>query len=219
MTASTQESERLITIAREYEQKGYRVVVESSSSDLPEFLKGHRPDIVAFGKDDNVVVEVKSRSSLSGEVKIQELAHLVEAEQGWRFELVLVQDPSVRAAPNGSSPFKEPEIERSIEAANILETKHFDEAALVSAWSALEAAIRLQCERENVELERFTPDYVLKQAVTYGIVSRREYLDLLDALKYRNAFVHGFTMEGLDPRMVRELNEFATRLLSQPTQD
>ena len=219
MSTPNQESERLITIAREYKQKGYKILLQSPSTDWPDFLKDHEPDLVALGKDENVVIEVKSRSSLSSDIDVQELAHLVEAEPGWRFELVLVRENPVQSAPNDSSPHKGKEIKRSIEAANFLEEGHFNETALVSAWTALEAAIRLQCEREDVELVRFTPDYLLKQAVTYGIVSRDEYHDLLDAMKYRNAFVHGFKLERFEPSLIRYLNDFASRIVRLSTQE
>lgn len=219
MNGPNQVTERSVAIAREYRQKGYKVSVEPSPSELPDFLKNYSPDIVASSKDEIVVIEVKSRTSLSSEHEVQELARLVDAEPGWRFELVLVQDPSVHSAPHGSSPIGEQEIERFVEAADFLQSKDFDQAALVSAWSALEAAVRLRCVREDIALDQFAPDYLLKQAVTYGVISRSEYRDLRDAMNYRNAFVHGFTLEGFDRKLIRYLNDFASRIISLPTQE
>jgi uncharacterized protein YutE (UPF0331/DUF86 family) len=51
--------QKLQEIAAEYEARGYDVLVEPRPEQLPEFLAGFRPDLVARGPNESVVVEVK----------------------------------------------------------------------------------------------------------------------------------------------------------------
>ena len=51
--------QQLQEIAAEYESRGYDVLVEPSPEELPEFLTGFHPDLVARGPNESVVVEVK----------------------------------------------------------------------------------------------------------------------------------------------------------------
>ena len=53
-------------IANEYKQKGFGVILEPSSSDLPEELKklNFRPDIIATSDEANLIIEVKTFESV-----------------------------------------------------------------------------------------------------------------------------------------------------------
>jgi hypothetical protein len=48
---------RLFEIAQEYRGKEYRVIAGPSESEVPEFLRGCEPDMIAFGDGENVVIE------------------------------------------------------------------------------------------------------------------------------------------------------------------
>ncbi|MFB0506541.1 MAG: hypothetical protein ACETWT_07405 [Thermodesulfobacteriota bacterium] len=56
---------RIEAVAREYRKKGYDVTIEPSSHELPSFLQGFRPDIIARGENEIVIIEVKTQSTLS----------------------------------------------------------------------------------------------------------------------------------------------------------
>lgn len=53
------EHELLSEVANQYRSQGYQVFVEPRVEGLPDFLREFRPDLVARGKKENVVVEVK----------------------------------------------------------------------------------------------------------------------------------------------------------------
>lgn len=67
--------------AREYERRGYTVLIEPQDLALPEFLRGLRPDLIAHNAEEWVVVEVRSQASLVGD---DELARRVLAARGYR---------------------------------------------------------------------------------------------------------------------------------------
>src|SRR5215813_7473808 len=59
------ERQRARALAEEYRSRGYEVIEEPSPAQLPDFLSGYCPDLLVRKGDEAIVVEVKSRSSLS----------------------------------------------------------------------------------------------------------------------------------------------------------
>jgi hypothetical protein len=89
----------------------------------------------------------------------------------------------------------------------------FSEAAMLRAWAIAEALVRLIAEEEGVELERLTPLYVLKRAVSEGAISREDYGFLVTAMEYRNALAHGFSAASFDSTVVQNLIAVIKRML------
>jgi hypothetical protein len=141
--ATSRERQRARAIAAEYRGKGYEVIEQPLPEELPKFLAGYCPDLLVRRGDEAIIVEVKSRSSLTKDPRIRELARLVQAELHWNFELVVVGEEEQLNAPEGAAPFERDDILRSIEVAECLLASGFSEAALPLAWSTLEATVRL----------------------------------------------------------------------------
>jgi hypothetical protein len=211
------ERQRARALAEEYRSKGYEVIEMPAPEQLPDFLAGYHPDLLIRKGDEARVVEVKSRSSLVKDPQIRELARLLGSKSNWNFELVVIREEEQLSAPEGTRPFEREDILRGIEATERLLEAGFDDAALVLAWTTSEAAVRLLTEAEGIELERHTPLYVLKQAVSHGVISRDEYNFLANVMKYRNAFAHGFKPIDFDPALVKELIGTTKRLLQSTT--
>ena len=57
------ENERASAIAAEYRRKGYEVIEQPSTEQLPDFLSGYQPDLIVRKGDEAIIVEVKTRSS------------------------------------------------------------------------------------------------------------------------------------------------------------
>src|SRR5262245_63218254 len=188
MEATTlRERQRVRAIAEEYRSKGYEVIEQPSPEQLPAFLAGYHPDVLVKRGDEGIIVEVKSRSSLVKDPQIKELAQVVRAEPHWNFELVLVGEGEQLTTPEGVRPFDRDDILRGIEAAERLVASEFSEAALLQAWSTLEATVRLLSEEEGLVLELLNSLSILTQATSYGIISRDDYNFLTKVLNYRNA--------------------------------
>ena len=114
-TATSRERQRAQAIAEEYRSRGYEVINQPSPEQLPEFLAGHHPAMLVQKGDEAIIVEVKSRSSLTKDPRIRELARLVQAEPHWHFELVLVGEEEQLRAPEGTRPFERDDILRALE--------------------------------------------------------------------------------------------------------
>lgn len=207
--------ERVQTLAEEYRGQGYEVTVEPSQAQLPPFLAGYHPDLLLRRAGESVVVDVKARKSLAKDAQVRELAGLLSAQPGWSFELVLVDVGEQIDAPEDAHPFTmENVLEGAAEAERLLGSG-FNEAALLRAWAAAEASVRLLAEGEGLLIGRPTPSQLLKRAVTNGVLSREDYRFLLQALGRCNAYVHGFTLPDTGIAEVEALIDTARRLGSE----
>ena len=56
---SVQEKHGIKQIADDFRSRGYRVLVEPTATDIPPFLENFRPNMIAHGPEDSVVVVVK----------------------------------------------------------------------------------------------------------------------------------------------------------------
>lgn len=214
VSAANLERECLLKIAEEYREKGYEVLFQPQLEDLPDFLRGYQPDMVAQRGEEKVVVEVKSRSSLnaSSAQSLRYLAQEIEKHPGWRFELVMTNPDDSIYSTQVEGSLQEREIASRVEVAKELADKH-PESAILYAWSLAEATLRLLAEREELSLQRFDPAYLLKQLVTEGIISKAEYDLLRNTSSLRDVIAHGFKAAQLTPSSVYELINVTDRLL------
>jgi hypothetical protein len=199
------EKQRVGVLAEEYRSKGYEVIIEPSSDQLPEFLSGYRPDLLVRKGNEAVIVEVKSRSSLTQNSEIRDLARLVHGAPGWNFELVVIGEEGRVNTPEEAVPLAREEILQRLQESERLLDAGAVEAAVLVAWSASEAAVRLLATEEGLALDRPTAMFVIKQAVMNGVILREDYNFFERAMKYRNALAHGYKVPNLDPMLVKDL--------------
>lgn len=202
---------RVQELAQEYQDRGYQVTVEPEAEELPGPLARFRPNLVARKPDDLVVIEVKPRESLPDN-ELQELAEVVREQQGWRFELVLLKPE--HGLP-GTRPWTDGEIATGLGQAKTILKSRFPEAALLLAWSAAEATLRLLAKKERLTLEREDAVYLLRLLVIRGAIARKQYETLWEALELRNAVAHGFKPPRLTGAKVLGLCRLVGTLLRQ----
>src|SRR6266540_6725444 len=83
------EEKRLFDIAEEYKRRGYVVTISPTRKTLPDFLTKFKPDMVAEGPNDSVVIEVKTSGKIRGTDYWKELSSVVRQNPGWRLELII----------------------------------------------------------------------------------------------------------------------------------
>ncbi len=199
--------------AEEYRRKGYEVSRDPHLDFLPDF----RPDLVARKGDEAIVIEVKARSSLAANPRIRELAEIIRSKPGWSFELLLVSEPEKLDSPEDAWPFGRERILEQIEKAERALESNLTDAAFLLAWSACEAAIREKNASQGISAKGIpTASYVLNQAVSQGLVSRDEYNKLTGMMRYRNAIVHGFSLNNLSDDLVKDLIKSVRRMTKKP---
>lgn len=212
--AITLEQQRIEEVARDYRSKGYEVIVQPGREHLPDFLSSYQPDLLARRGEEAAVVEVMSRTALTRANHLRGLAKEIQAHPGWRFDLV-VTNPPILSEEEIATSLREQEVARTLHEVERLLQQDQVEAALLLAWSAAEAALRLLALREGVSIERRDPLYLLKQLTAYAVILPGDYNALVKVLETRNRVAHGFRVQDRDMSRTsaQALLEMVSRLL------
>ena len=206
--------QKLQEIAAEYEARGYEVLVEPGPEQLPEFLASFRPDLVARGPNESVVVEVKVGTQTAAAERFRDLAETIQRQPGWRFSLVVIDPRSDEVAPLTQELLNRKDIADRLGRANELLKTGATDAAFLLMWVCVEALLRHIATHAGLPLERAPSSSLMKELFSLGILSRPELEVAQRAFSIRNALVHGFETGGLD-ETTRELAQLAQQLLSE----
>ncbi len=209
------ELNRTNKIAEEYHKQGYEVHINPTQDKLPDFLKSFQPSLIVLKDDEKIIIEVKSRKSLSENPQTREISRLVQDKQGWKFEVVIVGIDEEISRLEETESYGEEDIADKIEDAKKLRDLNHFEAAFLYMWSANEAALRLISEREELEVKSYIPSHLIKTLVTEGVISKNDYEMLMAAMKMRNAIVHGYKSIKFRPDIINELVSFIEKIMKQ----
>lgn len=212
-SSAVTERELLQTVERRYRRRGYVVLLRPRGDDLPQFLSRFEPDMIAYKDRESVVVEVKPRADLPASEYLKDLANVVNAQQGWRFDLAVVNPKTPPLVDEDVENLGQPEILARIRATRQLTNERRDEAAILLAWSTVEAALRLVAEQQNVALENNQPAYVIKKLYSLGILSHEDYEALQQGYRARSIIVHGFRLPEPEPSLAETLTSKVEELL------
>ena len=199
---------RLFEVAQEYRARGYRVVVGPAESELPEFLRGHDPDMIVLGDGDFAVVEVKYRRAMMGTNRLSRMAEVIERQPGWRLELNLLPTPPEKEAPR-------PESTSLENVRQLLLRAHTSDSdlALMSACTALEHAFVLAAERADLEIPS-SPSAALKTLYAYGLIGYDDYKTVDAAMELRDDITQGRSTDVDGERWVASLEPIVRELVS-----
>lgn len=186
------EKVRLHEVARQYAKHGYRVILQPRGNDLPSFLRGLHPDMVALSSSDSVVVEVKTRRTLRGDRELERMATRVAQQPGWRLEFVLTNPRKDTVAGAMDELLQRHELRKRLTLANTLARRGEYAGAFLTAWTVLEGALRHLAESEPWAVTHRPSAHLLKELRSLGILSKDEYVQLQHAFNIRNRVVHGY---------------------------
>jgi uncharacterized protein YutE (UPF0331/DUF86 family) len=203
----------LLAVANEYKEQGYRVVIQPTREDLPEFLAAFKPDIIAYGNDENVVVEVKTRHMLAESDYLPALADTINSIPGWRLDLVASNPPAALTVAQDVEELSRAEIQDLLATVHELSSMTQEEAATLLAWSATEAALRLVAKKKGVQLESDQPMFIIKKLFSLGILSREDYELFYEGMRLRNVIVHGYRPPKLNGNLAGKLTKTVEALL------
>lgn len=200
-------------IAAEYRKKGHEVIEYPTPEQLPDFMDGFTPELLVRIGDYTKVVEVMGGHPHSRDRRPGDLARLLADKPDWGHELALIGKMEGLQLPEDALSFDRDHILQNIETANELLKSGFHREALLTAWAALEATVRIRNKLEGIPPDHLSAPAILSQAVYYGAISTNDHTALNELRKYRNAVAHGFKLDGFDPVIVRKLNRMVKRLL------
>lgn len=209
MSAISREATVLSTVRDSLIAEGFEVIIEPNHLSLPPFLEGLRPDALAFRKDKNLVVEVATQTP-AAEKRIRALQERVANQPDWEFRLIWLSSGS-RLRPLHRTPI--PVIENTLSDVETLIDGGYVKAALLLAWSTLEAIGRT-LQPDNLGRPQ-TPTRLVEQLAVGGAVLPNEADELRDLISKRNRLVHGELRVDVQKRNVALLVKIARRLTAE----
>ena len=208
------ERRRMTTVAHEYEQRGYRVIQNPTEQELPAFLSGFRPDIVAFSPEGNVVIEVKSRPTLLSSNDLVNLSSVVESVPGWRIDLVVTNPRKKPVVINLEDVLVLDEIRVRVATSRQLLQEEQSEVAALVAWSAIEAILRRLARRHSLSIDYTPAGTLIRDLVIAGVLDQNIAVALQDGVSARNSIAHGYRSPVPSGSLASNLVAIAERLLN-----
>ena len=163
--------------------EGYRVIRQPAAGHLPDFLAGRRPDAIAVGRKPSLVIEVFQKESSMALKTVRELRSLLKGHEDWDLKVYYFSS-------------MEPVLERVSDAAacdavaaarSVVETE--PRAALLFAWSILEAAARASAD--TASSRPLDPNALTNLLVGEGYVDQDTGAELFRLAKVRSQVAHG----------------------------
>jgi hypothetical protein len=211
--------EQVRRVAEQYEREGYAVVFRPRHEQLPTFLAGQEPDIIATRGDEHAVVAISlNHRDAKKKAGLAHLAKLVNSRLGWRFDLVVLERESpVQGVADRAQEPTDDQLQDMISRSRTARDAGLSVVALISAWAALEAAMRRV--RDDAELYgRTTPMQVLGTLYSNGFLTREELDRAREAWTLRTQAVHGFVTPPIDSGLIEDVLNLAAKLVGSESQ-
>jgi hypothetical protein len=212
--------QRLSQVADRYREQGYQVVLNPGADDLPPFAKDFKVEILATRPDGNVLVSAKGSSSeFEDDPNLSRYAEVIEKQPGWRYDVFVLGPPPAIADRRDIADLSEGEIYKALDNAERLSQAGFGAPAVLTAWAALESAMRHRLRSLGAKAEWGTsPQSMLNELISLGIVTHSEFRDLEDLSRLRNIIAHGFSVPEIGASTVSLLADTARRMLTESKQ-
>lgn len=175
--ADAAEKRKLRSIARRYERDGYRVTVPERGGDLPAFLQGFTPDLIAESEGDRVVIEIKRSDAVPGSNELRDLAERVSGEPGWRFELVTLPPVERVVVPTADR------METIDSRARRAMSAGLNDVAYAYVWTVVEELLNGLALQHGLRAARVPFGQVVRELVFCGVIPR----EALDAVEQARA--------------------------------
>jgi hypothetical protein len=212
--------QRLNQIADRYREQGYQVVLNPGPDDLPPFAKYFKVEILASRPDGNVLASAKGSSSeFEADPNLSRYAEVIENQPGWRYDVFVLGPPPAVPDRGDIAEASQEEIYKALDNAERLIQAGFGAQAVLTAWAALESAMRHRLRSLGSKAEWGTsPRSMLNELISLGILTHSEFRDLEGLSRLRNIIAHGFSVPEIGPSSVSFLVDTARRLLNESKQ-
>lgn len=206
-----------------YRGQGYDVTVQPRADQLPPFAKDFRVEILGRRGTEGVLVAVrKNRDEFAADRDVQRYAEIIGTQPGWRFDFAILEaeNPSSREG-RGAREFLAEDITRSLEQAKELSRIGFTQYAVIPAWAALEAAMRMRLRAFGQKAGWGSkPREMVKELYSAGAFTPDEFRRIEAATQIRNQVAHGFTPQSppsgdSETELVQLLSNVADRLVNE----
>ena len=201
-------------VAKDYEKNGYKVIIEPRDEDIPSFIKNYQPDIIATSGNDNVIIEVKTRTDFSTIEKLRDIADIVNKRESWRFELIVTttKQATQSETKKRTLELEQSEIEENFKAVKLILKQDLFSSAFMLLWATLESISRQLLLVDKKNLNNKAPLVLIKTLFSFGYLTRTDLESLEKLFIVRNQIVHGYKTKGLDMNTVKRLLTIVDKL-------
>ena len=217
METKQSENNKIRQVAKDYEKNGYKVIIDPNRSDIPSFINDYQPDIIATSENDNVIIEVKSRTDFSTIEKLADIADIINKREKWRFELIVTttKQETQSETEKITLELERNEIEQNLKAVKSILKQDLLASAFVLLWATLESISRQLLLVDKKNLTNKAPLVLIKTLFSFGYLTRTD-LDALEKLFIvRNQIVHGYKVKGLDKNSIERLLVIVEKLINE----
>lgn len=204
-TPTAQEQNKLESLVEHYRGAGYRVVIPRKPEDLPEFLDGYLPDLIAEKGDDKVILEVKETSTVRGSNELELLAKRVE-DAGWRFELVTFQSSELEPVPS------QRRLNALLNRAKKVYEAGLSDAAYIFVAAVVESFLRDLADQHGIDHRLLSIAGLARRLTADGIVSRDVLSAAQETSQLRNRLAHSQREISLTQEDIERLSKLARQL-------
>lgn len=191
-------------ISKDYEKQGYTVLINPKQSQLPDFLKGYEPDIIAKRDDESVLIEVKTRKDRPNLERFENLAKEIDKRENWRFEMIFTNPVENNSLLENKNTITETAVNNRIaEIKKLIDINSF-EAAFLLSWSTIEAVLRQKLAKEKSDSFLKPSISIIRTMFSLGLLNQKDYKLLQEVNNYRNSLIHGF-QQSIDRNTIQEV--------------
>jgi uncharacterized protein YutE (UPF0331/DUF86 family) len=213
--------QELKRVAGQYEGQGYTVTVRPKPEQLPPWAKDFKVELLAKRTDASALISVKRNlDEVSADPEMPRYASIVTEQPGWRFDFVILEgERPMEREVRGAREFSGEDIKQTLVDAENMSRSSFTRAAIITAWSGLEAAMRIRLRASGEDAGWGTnPRSMLNELYSSGVFTADEFRQLERLSQLRNAIVHGFISPTSEEGVVQLISDITRRLLedSQP---
>lgn len=203
-----------------YREQGYKVALNPGPDDLPSFAKDFNVEILASRADGNVLASAKgSVPEFEMDPNLSRYAEVIQKQRGWRYGVFALGPSADGRERHGVAEASEEEIYKALENAERLFQAGFGPQAVLTAWAALESAMRHRLRSLGGKADWGTsPRSMLNELVSPGIVTHSDFRELEKLSRLRNIIAPGFSMPEIGAGTVSFLADTTRRLLTESKQ-
>mgnify|MGYP000969134003 CR=1 FL=1 len=190
-----------------YRRKGYNYIAYPSQDLLPTFMQGFRPHAIALSDAKNIAIQVIPRGGPTQSDEMANTQTLFKGRTDWEFRVF-----SAEAAIEDQifAPTRA-QIEAQLADVESLLASGQARAALLMAWSAIEAVARKT--GADYPLTYRSPSEALHALAHMGFLENARVAALMELLRLRNRVAHGDLTVPVRPEEVRPVLDAARTAL------
>jgi hypothetical protein len=179
-------------IAQELEEQGYTVTLEPDPSLIPFSLTNYRPDILATGTQENLIVEVRTRDDTRSIERYRLIAEEIGKHKGWRFMLSTIDEPYQIESAEIKHELSNDAISRALARVDALLRSENYEMAVPYLWTVYISGMRSAGRQQGLPMDATTDRSVVNYMYSMGLISAFEYNESIAFLSTRNKMIHTF---------------------------